>query len=123
MLASLIYLLVMSWLLSLLCPLLSLLLVVLFGLLLCLFPPPPPPPPRPTPRSAHAAAENRIPERALDIAVKVYGPEHADVATYLNNLARVLKAQVSVFFTFGGLVGYVFGVDFGWFWLVWFQFV
>lgn len=32
--------------------------------------------------------------RALDIAGKVYGPEHADVATYLNNLARVLKAQV-----------------------------
>lgn len=33
--------------------------------------------------------------RALAIARKVYGPEHADVATYLNNLARVLKAQVS----------------------------
>lgn len=34
--------------------------------------------------------------RALDIAKKVYGPEHADVATYLNNLARVLKAQVGL---------------------------
>lgn len=32
--------------------------------------------------------------RALDIACKFYGPEHADVAIYLNNLARALKAQV-----------------------------
>lgn len=38
--------------------------------------------------------ENQLLGRALDIAGKVYGPEHADVATYLNNLARVLKAQV-----------------------------
>lgn len=41
--------------------------------------------------------------RALEIAKKVYGPEHADVATYLNNLARVLKAQVGVGATGRGL--------------------